>query len=454
MRAPSESLRFRLFGLSVVWVLAGLAVSGVLIGEVFRYHLTEQFRADLRLHLQELSNAVAVEPDGRPSLRHPISDPRFLSAGTGYYYQVERAGRPALRSFSLGGGALSGSFAASGTPRGGAAQGPRGPAIEYGRILEASDGGPPLRISIAGELSALDADLKSVRRMLISTLGVFGAVLIAGVVLQLTFGLRPLDKLGRAVAEMRSTGRAIEGARFPSEIQPLIQDLRDLLAANEAMVQRARVQAGNLAHGLRTPLSIVMDEAERLERAGQAESAAALLEQCQRMQKQIDYHMARSRAAAAIPVGRTTSIADALQPVLAAMSRLHGRRGVVFEWEPGPDLRAACDPVDYAEIVSALLDNAGKWAAARVTVRWLRRGALAVTLIDDDGPGLPPASRETVFAVGERLDDTVSGAGLGLAIARDLAALYGGTVRLEDTDGGQGLRAAVELPLAEPDKPR
>ena len=454
MRPPYDSLRFRLFWLAAIWVLVGMALAGLLIAQVFRSHLTDQLRTDLAVHLEELSTAVVVGPDARPSLRHPISDPRFLAPRSGFYYQVDRAGQPSLRSASLETGRLSGQYAAFPFPRGGRAEGPHGPVLEYGRTVAAPDGGPPLRLSIAGELVALTGVIESFSRVLAFTLVVFAAVLIAGAALQLTYGLRPLSRLGRAIAETHRSGLPLAGEGFPSEIRPLIHDLRALLQANEAMVQRARVQAGNLAHGLRTPLAVVMDEAERLERAGQSASAQTLLEQCGRMQKQIEHHMARSRAAASIPAGRATDVAEAIAPMLNAMARLHGGRGVVFELEAGPDLEVACDPVDFAEVISSLLDNAGKWARSRVGVRWERVGEMARIFIDDDGPGLPAELRERMFAVGERLDEVGSGAGLGLAIARDLAILYGGAVRLEDLPTRrdarlepQGLRAVVELPL-------
>lgn len=450
MRLPKDSLRVRLLTIAGAWVLVGLALAGVLIIEVFRSRLTEQFRTDLEVHLAEFSTGVGVDALGNPILRYPISDPRFLSMGPGYYWQVERDGRRPLRSPSLGDFTLSGRFAAAASPQSGETDGPRGRLLEYGRLLKAPDGGPPLRLSIAAELNSLASALESFRQLLGSILAVFGIVFLAGTALQLTYGLRPLDRLGRAIARMREDGRPLEEGAFPSEVRPLVHDLRTLLAANQAMVQRARIQAGNLAHGLRTPLAIVLDEAERLERRGEVESAHALFDQCRRMQQQIDYHMARSRAAAAIPSGRVTRIAPAVEPILTAMNRLHGSRGVVFVNSGGPDLTAGCDPVDFGEIVSALLDNAGKWASTGVTVSWKREGARLVIAIDDDGPGLEPALREKAFAVGQRLDEGVSGSGLGLAIARDLAGLYDGSVHLEDVAGGsrQGLRAKLVLPLS------
>ena len=448
MRPPHDSLRFRLIAVAMIGAIASLAVAGAVIAGVFRDQLADQFRQDLVVHLAELSSIAQVDEAGRPRLRQPLPDPRFQAYGASYW-QVERDGQPTLRSSSLGEASLSGAYATGTSPASGEAPGPRGPVLEYGAVKLAADGGPPLRVSIATDMEVLAALQTSSYRMLIIALLVLGLVLVGGGALQLTYGLRPLDRLGKAIAEMRGGGPAPDGATFPSEIRPLIQDLGALLHANAEIVQRARVEAGNLAHGLRTPLAIVMDEAERLERAGQSEAARTLLEQCGRMQKQIDYHMARSRAAGAVRTpGLTTSATAALTPILSAMARLHGPRGVVFEAPAGPDVILACDPQDFAEIASALLDNAGKWAAAQVTLSWRTGGGSAALLIDDDGPGLPRALREQAFAVGERLDESVAGSGLGLAIARDLAKLYGGSVRLEDAPSGSGLRAILELPTS------
>lgn len=447
MRPPYDSLRFRLIAVAVIGAVAGLMIAGVVIAGVFRDNLTDQFRRDLETHLAELSAVTQVDAQGRPVLRQTLQDPRFQTFGS-HYWQIERQGQPTLRSLSLGQASLPDDFARAAAPSSGVAGGPHGPIMVYGRTLAVTDGGPPLRLSLGGDLHVLETGLTGSHQMLVLALLILGLVLVGGGALQLTYGLRPLDRLGRAISELRSGGRAPDGATFPSEIRPLIHDLGALLEANAQIVQRARVQAGNLAHGLRTPLAIVMDEAEQLERAGQTEAARSLIEQCQRMQKQIDYHMARSRAAGAIRTpGRTTSVPAALTPILSAMARLHGRRGVTFEAQEAENLTLACDPEDFAEIASTLLDNAGKWATSRVRITWAAAGQVALIHIDDDGPGLAPEMRERAFAVGERLDDTVAGTGLGLAIARDLARLYGGGVRLDDAPA-RGLRVVIELPLA------
>jgi signal transduction histidine kinase len=447
MRASYDSLRFRLLAVAAVSAIVGLVSAYLIITGVFREHLAGQFRRDLEVHLAELSSIARVGPDGRPGLAQPLPDPRFQAFGS-HYWQVDRDGEASARSPSLGEHRLAGDFATGPEPRNGTAQGPKGPVLEYGRTIAAPDGGPPLRLSIASDVSVLTSLINSSQQMLVIALVALGAILVTGAAVQLVYGLRPLDRLGRAIAEMRKNGRSPDERTFPSEVRPLLHDLGAVLQANAQMVQRARVEAGSLAHGLRTPLAIVMDEAEQLERRGQAEAARSLLDQCLRMQKQIDYHLARARAVGAPRTpGTTVTVAGALAPILSAMVRLHGPRGVVFEAGGDDTLALAVDPEDFAEIVSALLDNAGKWAASQVRVGWARDGDHGNIWIDDDGRGLPAVERERVFAIGERLDDTVAGSGLGLAIARDVAILYGGSVSLRSAPEFGGLRAFVSLPL-------
>jgi signal transduction histidine kinase len=454
MRLPLDSLRVRIVLGAAVWIVSGLMIAGWIVAGLFSEHATEQFRRDLEVHITELSATVIVDANGAPSLLHPLSDPRFANPASGYYWQIDRPGHPPLRSTSLGDRSLPAVHANAPTIAWGEAVGPTGPMIEYGLSKPVPDGGPPLKLSLASDLAELTAITDSFRQVLLASLFTFGLVLSAGGGLYLAYNLRSLARLGRTISDLRSGRRPLRDQDFPSEIRPLVEDLGALLDANASIVQRARVQAGNLAHGLRTPLAVVMDEAERLERAGHVESAAALLEQSHKMQRQIDYHLARSRAAVAVPTpGLFTSVRETLPPILTAMGRLHLGRGVYFTSAPRPDALIACDPTDFGEIVSCLLDNAGKWATSSVQVDWSEQDGMVRLVIEDDGPGLDPEAREQVFAIGERLDDTLSGSGLGLAIARDLATLYGGRVWLDAREPAQGqalkgLRAMVELPQA------
>ncbi len=261
------------------------------------------------------------------------------------------------------------------------------------------------------------------------------------------YALKPLDRLGQSVAAVRSgTARRMDEG-WPAEIAPLVADLNGLLDTNDAMVARARVEAGNLAHSLRTSFAILTDEAETLAKGEAGESAATLLEQCRRIARQLDWHLARARASTRH--GAVTQLPDAITPITAAMQRLHGGRGIAFNIAGMASTTLAIEPEDFAEILSNLVDNAGKWARGSVVIDWRLFGTEASVTVSDDGPGISASVRASMFAVGNRLDEQTPGHGLGLAIARDLARHYGGDVALDaPDDGSEGLVARINLPLA------
>lgn len=452
MKARWRSFRARLIVGSVVWIIGGVALSGLALSELFREHVTEQFDGELHGHAEELIALAAVDPTGRPYLHRRLSDPRFLPPGSGFYWQIERQGSAPVLSGSLAGHplVLDGAPPATGVERHVFITGPRGPVRLVERtIVPAGAGGEPLRIAIGVDERELDLVLADFNRTLALSLGVIALGLVVAAFLQVTFGLQPLGRVRAALADVRG-GRARRLPEdSPSEVRPLVQDLNALLDANEEMIRRARAQAGNLAHALKTPLAILVDEGERLRAAGQSEAASAILAQCDRMRRQIDYQMARARAAASRSApGAAADLNATLAPILSAMGRLHGRRGIRYRIECADQVAAAVETQDLAEMVANLLDNAGKWATDEVFVgvSTSREGVVRI-VIDDDGPGLPPESWELVFDVGQRLDERAPGSGLGLPIVRDLANLYGGRVWLEDSPKG-GLRAVLELPAA------
>jgi signal transduction histidine kinase len=268
--------------------------------------------------------------------------------------------------------------------------------------------------------------------------------------LQVAFGLQPMSRLRRALAAVGSgkTGRLPRS--FPTEVQPLVDDLNNLIEVNARMLLRARTQAGNLAHALKTPLAVLTDEAYRLEDRGETEAAAIILQQSQRMQRQIDYQTARARAAASRSVpGVFAPVAPAVGTIVSAMQRLYAAKNLRIVEDIDARCVALCDPMDLNEMLANLIDNACKWAAQRVVIRaHVQEDARQIVItVEDDGPGLPAESMEAVFQIGERLDEQVPGSGLGLPIVRDLAQLYGGEIHLEKS-GDAGLKAVLRLPRA------
>jgi signal transduction histidine kinase len=268
--------------------------------------------------------------------------------------------------------------------------------------------------------------------------------LLAGILL-IRAGLRPFGRLRRELSGVRdSSGRKIEG-NYPVEVQPLVDDLNSLLEHRERMVQRALAKAGDLAHGLKTPLAVLAQEADRAETAGQHELASMISLQVERMRRQVDYHLAQARAAGSGDVpGARCPVLPSVEGLTRTLLRIYAGRGLTIHAEvpPGHFIRGQREDLD--EMLGNLLDNACKWARSTIKMQSVEEGDTVVLIVDDDGPGLPPSMREAVLQRGVRADEAAPGSGLGLAIVRDLAELYHGTISLEDSPLG-GLRARLRL---------
>jgi signal transduction histidine kinase len=266
----------------------------------------------------------------------------------------------------------------------------------------------------------------------------------AGLVVVRT-GFSPFVEMRRRLADVqRGVARQLSG-NYPPEVGPLVQDLNALLAHHELAVSRAVAKAGDLAHGLKTPLAVLSQEAERAAAAGQADLAAAIMEQVERMRRQIEYHLAHARAAASgATAGARASVAESAAGLARTLLRLHADRGIAIDVRVPPDHAVRCQREDLDEMLGNLLDNACKWARSRVEVSSKGDDAIVIT-VDDDGPGLAPSLRAAVLERGVRADEAAAGSGFGLAIVRELAELYGGSIALDTSPMG-GLRAALRLP--------
>jgi signal transduction histidine kinase len=258
--------------------------------------------------------------------------------------------------------------------------------------------------------------------------------------------LAPFHNMRRRLVEVRlGKARQLQGW-FPSEVQPLVDDLNALLAHRERAVTRATAKAGDLAHGLKTPLAVLSNEAGRLGREGHTELAATIAHQVSLMLRQVEYHLAHARAAAsgATPGARCV-VAESAAGIVRTLLTLHADRGLTIEVSVPADQCVRARPEDVDEMLGNLLDNACKWAASRVQVAASTAGAWVVIAVDDDGAGLDASMREVVLKRGMRADEAAPGSGLGLAIVQELAELYAGTIALDQSPLG-GLRATLRLP--------
>lgn len=275
---------------------------------------------------------------------------------------------------------------------------------------------------------------------------IIGILAMAAGLLAARYTLQPFRQLNsRLIALRTGGGQRVVGA-YPTEVQPLIDNLNALLEEQEQAVKRAQATAGDLAHGLKTPLAILAQEADRAS-AANPELAEGIAHQVDRMARQVNYHLARARAAASGVSGTArTPVADCVAALVRTLTKLHAHRTLEISTH-ADGLHARVQREDLDEMLGNLLDNACKWANGRITLEAVRNGGLLTFTIDDDGPGLPAAHRAAALERGVRLDEAAPGSGLGLAIVRDLAELYGGSVSLDSSPMG-GLRARLTLPAA------
>lgn len=445
---PGDSLRRRLLLAVLAWVTLGIAGIWYSATGVFTRHVERQYHEELAVHIKELGGLMRVGANGTVWLDRPLSDPRYGVPLSGFYWQIAVEGGRTLRSVSLTRGSLNPAVASSPQVRHRIDRGPTGPAITYGYTARGPSG-QTIHLVIATDQRLLDETLAGFTRELTVWLAGLAVALLATGLAVAVFGFHPLNHLASEISRLRSgRGNRLEG-RYPAEIRPLVSDLNAYITHNAAIVDKGRVEAGALAHALRTPLAVITDEAERLARsADTAPHAAVFLDQARVMGQQIEYRLAKARSAMAAGVpGSVSRIDEVLGPILSAMARLYP--AIRFEYEDdgagdaGSGAVLPVDPVDLAELLSNLLDNAGKWAKSAVGITVTGSAAPTIAIVDD-GPGMTAEQLVEAFAIGARFDETRPGSGLGLAIARDLAASYGLDITLSPRpDGSSGLMVRI-----------
>lgn len=456
--AGAGSLRLRLIAGTLAWCLAAVLVTGVVLTDLFKAHIERRFVDELRVQLDQLAALVDVDEAGTLQMPRELSDPRLHKPFSGLYWQAEY-GRPALdspatvlRSRSLWDYRLppAPQAAPAGELTQRRADGPNGTQLVVleRAIKPAVAGEQLLYLMVAADERGMTEPVREFVWPLSLSLALLGAGLVLAAALQVSVGLAPLRRLQRALAAIRDGRSRHIDERFPNEVQPLVDELNAVLQHDTEVVERARTQTGNLAHALKTPLAVLANAASRR----QPDLAATVLEQVETAQRQVDYYLARARAAAAAQMpGLKTPVQPVAEGLIRAMTRIHAERGLSITIAGTDDAHQQAtlafhgEQQDLQEMLGNLLDNACKWAGRRVEVGLRRDGPRLQITVDDDGPGIEPQRREAVFARGARADERVSGSGLGLDIVRDLARLYRGDVWLADSPLG-GLRAVLQLP--------
>jgi signal transduction histidine kinase len=443
-----NSLAFRLVAGAAIWSLAALLAGGIALTSLFRDNIGRSFDAHLVLLLDALTAGTEVGTEGDPRLPNPPAEPRFDTPFSGRYWQIARGNDVLLRSRSLWDQNLT-ADPSSDAARGVTFHETMGPEEQRLRVAKRVVTLPgtdhPFVFEVAGDLAETRAEIRRFQVLLAWAFGLLGLGLVVAVLIQVHFGLAPLRQLSANLAAIRA-GRAERlDEDLPAEIAPLATEMNSLLAHIDQVVERARTQVGNLAHALKTPLSVLSNE------AGAAEGP--LPDQVRRqsalMHRLVEHQLSRARAAALGGVlGMRTEVAPIARDIVRTLERIYRDRGISFHVACAGGLAFAGESQDLEEMLGNLLDNGAKWASRQVSLRAEPRSEKLRIVVDDDGPGLDEAEREAVLKRGIRLDEKVAGSGLGLDIVADLVELYAGRLSLERAPEG-GLRVELELPRAE-----
>lgn len=442
------SLTRRMIGVAALWIVALLLIGGFALDRVITRSIVDSFDNQLVFILNSMIASSEIGPDGEVRFNRAPADQRFVEPYSGLYFQISGAGAETFPSRSLWDRRLrvvdthddlkphlydSEEFSTPGHP-------------EALRISERDAVLPGSsvrwRFQVAESREPLDDQLKHLRLIVFWSFLALGVGLIVLAALQTLYGLWPLRGVRNEVSDIRSGEKTRVSDDFPAEVRPLTEEINQLLAHSEAQAEEARRHAGNLAHALKTPLTVITNAAT----ARAPDLADTVCREALVMRRQVDHHLARARA-----IGRRSAaqsrvvVWESLEAVQRAVDRLH--EGVTVDIAGSHQAQARVERQDLDEMLGNLVENAAKYGGGRVFVTVEPRGSMVDILVEDDGPGIPADKRGELFTRGARLDTTGKpGTGLGLAIVRDVAEIYGGSIRLEESEDLGGLLVRLKLP--------
>jgi signal transduction histidine kinase len=458
MRA--NSLALRLFLSATAWTVLILLITGIVLSSLYRQAVERAFDRRLGVYLRTLVADVASPEEGSEKFPQSLGEPLFELPLSGWYWQVTRLdpGKSEVRaSRSLWDGGLPHlqDYGITAGPDGSREGYVSGPEDQRLRLVERNidlGGEGHYLVAVAGDAAEISQETRSFDQALIITFSILAAVLLLTTTFQVRFGLAPLKRITDGLAAIRAGSAERLTGKFPEEIAPLARETNALIEANKEIVERARTHVGNLAHALKTPLSVMVNEASA---RGVEPFAKKVLEQADIMRDQVARHLERAHLAARLTVvGSVAEVAPVVTSLARTMEKIYRDRNLTIEVHADDKAQFHGERPDLEEMMGNLVDNACKWASSRVVVEVVRerpdqtsnRQVLRI-IVDDDGRGLSPSEREQVAKRGQRLDETKPGSGLGLSIVVELAALYGGGLTLGTAPLG-GLRAELVLPAA------
>ena len=439
------SLSRRMMLIAAGWISVLLLGGGLALDQTLNGLVTRNFDGQLSYLLNGMIASAEIGPDGEVFLNRPLGDQRLLEPNSGLYWQIRGAQHEDFPSRSLWDRSLNvRSDHVDNEPH---AYDSKQFSAEPLRVIERSVTLPGSTttwwFTVAERRKELDAQTSNVRRILIRSFVVLGLGLLAMAALQTWYGLGPLRGVRRAIQRMRSTGTNRVTEPLPLEVQPMVQELNALLAHSERQAEEARTHAGNLAHALKTPLTVVMNAAT----AHAEDLPETVIREAAVMRRQVDHHLARARAVGRRAGGQArANVGESVEAVLRAVTRLYENSR--FDLDGNRGAIVGIERQDLDEILGNLMENAAKYGGGSVfvTIDPIGEPGCCEVWVEDDGAGIPEAERTRIFDRGARLDTGKPGTGLGLAIVRDVAEIYGGSVELAESEDLGGLLVKLRLP--------
>ncbi len=439
------SLTRRMIVVAGLWISVLLLSGGFALDRVLTTSIVHNFDDQLTYVLNGMIAASEIGTDGEVRFNRPPADQRFIEPYSGVYFQVSGEGADTFPSRSLWDRRL---------------QVATGHFDVEPHVYDSNEfAGEPLRVAerdvilpgskvrwrfqVAQSREMIDSQIHDLRQTLFWSFAALGLGLLILAALQTIYGLWPLRRVQREVAAIRSGRKQRISDSFPTEIEPLTEEINQLLAHSEAQAEEARRHAGNLAHALKTPLTVITNEAT----AHSGNLDETVIREAAAMRRQVDHHLARARAIGRRTAGQSrASVWTSVEAVQRAVERLY--ESVTVDITGDKTAEAKVERQDLDEMIGNLVENAAKYGNGRVFITVEKGGETVSIVVEDDGPGIPEREREALFARGARLDTGKPGTGLGLAIVRDVATIYGGGVSLEESEDLGGLLARLSLPAA------
>ena len=441
-----RSLSVRIITLSGAWFIMALVVTALLLVNAYRDHVAQHFDEHVSMHLEELVEAAELRPDGTFELAFNPSDPRYHDLHSGWYWEVKQSGRSLRASPSLGEASLDIGDIQPG--KNVVVYELDGPLQEKLRVhvveIELDPGREPLVYLASAPVTGYTDDVLNYSNHVIGSFLLLGVGLLMAVVLQVRIALKPLQAISAGIADIRA-GKATKLSQdYLEDVQPLADELNNLLDHNAVLLKRARNRLGDLAHSVKNPLTVINNETRNMDE----EQRKLILQQTSDISKNVDHYLSRARTFGTEKVlGSRSAVKTVVEDIVYAMQRIYQDRELEYNFSGLSECWFRGEGQDLEEMVGNLLDNACKWAESRVFISCETDNDRLVLLVEDDGPGIPEEEIENVMHRGHKLDESKPGHGQGLGIAKDIVDLYGGYLKLDRSPLG-GLRAELDLPAA------